>query len=57
MITPVVVVVTPSWSLTGVWRDESERGDGAHPGAGGYAYLAELVADPWLSWLRHSLDR
>ncbi len=40
-------VLTPtSWSLTGVWRDESERGDGAHPGAGGYAYLAELVADP-----------
>jgi len=51
------VDVAASIDAHGVWRAESERGDGAHPGAGGYAYLAELVADPWLSWLRHPLDR
>lgn len=43
---PFVDVAT-SIDAHGVWRDESERGDGAHPGASGYAYLAELVADPW----------
>ncbi len=52
---PFVDVAT-SIDAHGVWRAECERGDGAHPGAGGYAYLAELVADAWLSWLRHPLD-
>jgi acyl-CoA thioesterase I len=30
---------------------EARAGDGAHPGAGGYAQLAELVRGPFLDWL------
>ncbi|MCR6631107.1 MAG: GDSL-type esterase/lipase family protein [Magnetospirillum sp.] len=33
------------------WRDEAANGDGAHPGAGGYDALAELVA-AWPAWQR-----
>ena len=33
------------------YRCELERGDGAHPGAGGYALIAELVMPAWLDWL------
>lgn len=37
---------------SGTWVDEAAAGDGAHPGAGGYAALAELVlAGGWLRWL------
>jgi lysophospholipase L1-like esterase len=34
------------------WTDEVARGDGAHPAAGGYALLAELVMPTWRSWVR-----
>ena len=35
------------------WTREAAAGDGDHPGAGGYAALAELVlASGWLDWLR-----
>jgi acyl-CoA thioesterase I len=34
------------------WTDEVDRGDGAHPAAGGYAALAELVLPVWRSWIR-----
>jgi lysophospholipase L1-like esterase len=36
------------------WMDEVERSDGAHPGAAGYALLAELVAPVWLRWIGRS---
>lgn len=36
-----------------VWRQEIAAGDGAHPGAAGYAEIARLVlAAGWLEWLR-----
>jgi len=36
-----------------VWRRELVAGDGAHPGAAGYAEVARLVlAAGWLDWLR-----
>ena len=36
----------------GAWTAEAAAGDGAHPGAGGYAALARLVlAGGWLEWL------
>lgn len=34
------------------WTGEVERGDGSHPGAQGYALLAELVEPAWRRWLR-----
>jgi acyl-CoA thioesterase I len=34
-----------------VWADEVGRGDGSHPGATGYALLAELVLPAWRRWL------
>jgi lysophospholipase L1-like esterase len=35
------------------WRQELAAGDGAHPGARGYAEIARLVlAAGWLDWLR-----
>jgi acyl-CoA thioesterase-1 len=37
---------------SGPWRAEARAGDGAHPGAGGYAQLADLVAEPFLRWAR-----
>lgn len=33
-----------------VWRREVAEGDGAHPGAGGYQRLAELVWPQWHNW-------
>ncbi|MGD9526552.1 GDSL-type esterase/lipase family protein [Pseudonocardia sp.] len=33
------------------WMAEVESGDGAHPGADGYARLAALVAPAWRAWL------
>lgn len=35
------------------WRQQLAAGDGAHPGAAGYAEIARLVLDAgWLDWLR-----
>ena len=34
----------------GPWLAEARAGDGAHPGAGGYAQLAGLVREPFLRW-------
>ncbi|MBF6437726.1 GDSL-type esterase/lipase family protein [Nocardia cyriacigeorgica] len=36
-----------------VWRHEVRIGDGAHPGAEGYAVLAELIRPTWREWLSH----
>ncbi|MGY1740961.1 MULTISPECIES: GDSL-type esterase/lipase family protein [unclassified Blastococcus] len=33
------------------WRAEVAAGDGAHPGAAGYALLAGLVRPAWTAWL------
>jgi lysophospholipase L1-like esterase len=33
------------------WTAEVAAGDGAHPAAGGYDLLADLVAPAWLEWL------
>ena len=40
----------------GVWQSEAARGDRVHPGAGGYAALAELVL-AWPEWWFHSSSR
>jgi len=38
-----------------VWRRSVAAGDGAHPGAAGYAEIARLVlAAGWIDWLRSS---
>ncbi|NEP16666.1 MAG: lipase [Leptolyngbya sp. SIO4C1] len=39
-----------------IWRQEASQGDGAHPAAGGYAALAQLVLDwpHWQLWLQGS---
>jgi lysophospholipase L1-like esterase len=37
---------------SGPWMAEARAGDGAHPGAAGYAQLAERVRAPFLRWLR-----
>ncbi|MBF6412956.1 GDSL-type esterase/lipase family protein [Nocardia cyriacigeorgica] len=34
-----------------VWRHEVRIGDGAHPGAGGYTVLADLIRPAWREWL------
>lgn len=34
-----------------VWMHEVAAGDGAHPGAAGYAVLADLVRPHWDTWL------
>ena len=38
---------------TPVWLDEARAGDGAHPGAGGYARMAAfiLASDVWRKWM------
>lgn len=37
---------------SGLWRRELAAGDGAHPGAGGYALLADSVLRAgWLEWI------
>lgn len=37
-----------------LWRREAEANDGSHPNAGGYAFLAELIAawEPWRRWIK-----
>jgi lysophospholipase L1-like esterase len=48
---PFVPVAVPLLE-NATWRAERAAGDGAHPGAGGYAALAELVlAGGFLDWL------
>jgi acyl-CoA thioesterase-1 len=44
-----------SFTATGasaLWSQQIREGDGYHPGAEGYAYLAATVALPILDWLR-----
>jgi acyl-CoA thioesterase I len=38
---------------TPVWLDEARAGDGAHPGAGGYRRLAEIIlaSAAWRDWM------
>lgn len=40
-------------NASSVWRDEALAGDGAHPAAGGYQLVADILArDPiWQEWL------
>jgi lysophospholipase L1-like esterase len=40
-------------SIAETWMRDVEAGDGAHPGASGYALLADLVAGwpPWQAWI------
>jgi lysophospholipase L1-like esterase len=46
------VDVFGSLCANAAWTAEAAAGDGAHPGAGGYAALARLVlAGGWLEWL------
>jgi lysophospholipase L1-like esterase len=46
------VDVFGSLCANAAWTAEAAAGDGAHPGAGGYAALARLVlARGWLEWL------
>lgn len=46
------VGVSRALRSAGAWRRELAAGDGAHPGAAGYAELAQLVLDGgWLRWL------
>jgi acyl-CoA thioesterase I len=33
------------------WMSEVRRGDGSHPGVGGYELLADLVLPEWRTWL------
>jgi acyl-CoA thioesterase-1 len=49
--TPYVAVVE-DLRREGPWLAEARAGDGAHPGAGGYARLASRVRAPFLAWLR-----
>ncbi len=38
---------------TPTWLDEARAGDGAHPGAGGYGRMAELIlgSETWRRWM------
>jgi lysophospholipase L1-like esterase len=44
--------VFPFLEMSDVWMIEAAAGDGAHPGAAGYAELAKLVEawPPWTAW-------
>ena len=46
------VPVFAALAADGRWTDEVVAGDGSHPGARGYAALAELVAPAWRAWMR-----
>lgn len=41
--TPYIDVLRPL-AVSGTWLAEARAGDGAHPGAGGYQQMAELIA-------------
>jgi len=47
------VTVFEGLMATPVWLDEARRGDGAHPGAGGYRRLAEIILanEAWRAWM------
>ena len=45
------VPVAAALTTDPVWRAEVAAGDGAHPGAAGYALLADLVRPHWQRWL------
>jgi acyl-CoA thioesterase-1 len=40
--------------MKSAWLDEARAGDGAHPGAGGYARMAELILanEAWQRWMK-----
>ncbi|MFF1904993.1 GDSL-type esterase/lipase family protein [Kitasatospora sp. NPDC058218] len=47
------VDVTAAVAADRLWAAEAGAGDGAHPGAGGYRFLADLVlAGGWREWVR-----
>jgi acyl-CoA thioesterase I len=49
------VPLVDSLRANDTWRQSIAAGDGAHPGAAGYAEIAQLVlAAGWLDWLRSS---
>ena len=47
------VAVFDGLMATPVWLDEARLGDGAHPGAGGYRRLAEIILanEAWRGWM------
>ncbi len=45
------VPVVAALAADPTWRAEVAAGDGAHPGAAGYALLADLVRPHWAGWL------
>lgn len=45
------VRVCPALTDDPVWAGEVAAGDGSHPGAAGYARLAEIVGPTWRAWL------
>jgi lysophospholipase L1-like esterase len=49
---PFLDVLTPL-RRSPIWLAEAAKGDGAHPGAGGYGELARLIDDwpAWRAWL------
>ncbi|MBS0521193.1 MAG: hypothetical protein JSR90_21005 [Proteobacteria bacterium] len=53
-LTVPFVSVFDGLMATSVWVDEARAGDGAHPGAGGYGRMAELIltSDVWRRWIR-----
>lgn len=51
------VPVLDALLVDGTWTDEVAAGDGAHPGAGGYARLADLVWPAWAAWIGADPDR
>jgi lysophospholipase L1-like esterase len=46
------VEVVDALRAPGPWREEARAGDGAHPGAGGYRRMAEIVRAPFIAWAR-----
>lgn len=45
------VPVAATLAADSAWRAEVAAGDGAHPGAEGYALLADLVRPAWTRWV------
>ena len=45
------VPVVATLAADPTWRAEVAAGDGAHPGAAGYALLADLVRPSWERWI------
>jgi len=45
------VPVVATLAANPTWRAEVAAGDGAHPGAAGYAILADLVRPDWERWI------